>query len=225
VGIEGHRATADGLLIRLRPELRGVSGTSFMDRSQALFLLLSGALLAADPAPRKIKVNARVLGADELKRLEMVEKAYGFRLSERFEYWYDNGSGAIGLWQAPTAGFLPAGLQLGGTVPADASAGNTGVFINGRQLHAVDVMVLQTFMAVARGRWWVNGQGYFGVEGNPQPVGNVIALAQMAARRPGARQNGWSRHYDAGGYRSDIGGDSSFLYFTDSKGNSVFIDR
>src|SRR5262245_15915385 len=54
-------------------------------------------------------------------------------------YWYDKISGAFGLQGGPTLGFNVPGLDLGGPLQADASRGNTGVFVNGRDLPVKDV--------------------------------------------------------------------------------------
>src|SRR6266540_1234336 len=63
-------------------------------------------------------------------------------------YWYDAMSGAWGYQGGPTAGFTLPGIRLGGMLRADASNGNTGVFINGRELHFQDVIGLRQFCQV-----------------------------------------------------------------------------
>jgi hypothetical protein len=42
------------------------------------------------------------------------------------------------------------------------------VFINGRQLHMMDVAALMQITQVYQGRWWVDAQGNFGAEGGPR---------------------------------------------------------
>jgi hypothetical protein len=64
-----------------------------------------------------------------------------------------------------TLAALPAGLEFGGPIP-----GGTGVFINGRELHPLDVAGRSQIVPVLRGRYWVDGNGNFGVEGGP-PAG------------------------------------------------------
>ncbi|MFO0746886.1 MAG: hypothetical protein U1F43_14620 [Myxococcota bacterium] len=120
-------------------------------------------------------------------------------------YWYDNGSGAAGLWGGPTRGFLGAGLGLGGALPANASGGGsgrlTGVFINGRELHPLDVQGLTAMLGQSPwpGQWWVDGQGNFGPVGSPA-VGNLVVLASQ-------RQRGGQSYY-----KSDVGtGSSTFV--------------
>ena len=100
------------------------------------------------------------------------------------DFWYDNRTGAAGLWQGPTLGVLPAGLELGGTMPANCSGGRTGVFINGREIHPTDVMTLSSFMLVFPGRYWADANGNFGFEGGPA----LANLYLLAANRQPAQQ-------------------------------------
>lgn len=104
-------------------------------------------------------------------------------------YWYDKLCGAWGVDGGPTAGWMAAGLDLGGPLPADASHGNTGVFINGRELHAQDVVGLMQITPVYRGRWWVDSQGTFGAEGGPA-IGNLRLLAQQRQKAGAVYANG-----------------------------------
>jgi hypothetical protein len=61
----------------------------------------------------------------------------------------------------------------------DASHGDTGVFINGRQLHRVDVARLMQLGPVNKGRCWMDAQGNIGLEGQPA-FGNVWVAAARA---------------------------------------------
>ena len=91
----------------------------------------------------------------------------------------------VGLEGGPTLGFIPAGLDVGGPLQADASGGGTGVFINGREIHPVDVAGLQQLTPVVPGRYWVDARGLCGYEGNPTPILDLAALAQAARSRSG----------------------------------------
>jgi hypothetical protein len=110
----------------------------------------------------------------------------------RGRYWYDPMSGAWGAEGHETVGFILPGYDFG-PLAADASAGNTGVFINGREINMVEAASLQrTFGAVYQGHWWLDGcTGNYGLEGNPMPMGNIIAAlrAQNSARNG---DNFWS---------------------------------
>jgi len=126
-------------------------------------------------------------------------------------YWYDRVSGAWGMDGGPTAGWIMPGLELGGPLPADASGGATGVFINGRELHPLDVAALMRLGPVYQGRWWVDAQGTFGPEGGP-PMGNLWLLAQQRGMRPG---QAWS-HYSKDG-NSFVGGDGNGCTYFNSR--------
>ncbi len=153
---------------------------------------------------RQISFNGRPATKQDLEILTRFERAWGMQVPSG-RYWYDNTSGAAGLWGGPTRGFLGAGLALGGAqLQADASVGSngthTGVFINAREIHPLDVQGLTQLLGQAPwpGRWWVDGQGNFGPEGGG-PLGNLL---QLAARRQG------SNSY----YKSDTGtGASTFV--------------
>jgi hypothetical protein len=85
-------------------------------------------------------------------------------------------------------------LDLGGPLQADASRGNTGVFINGRELNQQDVTALMRITPVYRGRWWVDGSGTFGAEGGPA-LGNLWQLARQRGMLPG---KSWSMYANGG---------------------------
>lgn len=155
---------------------------------------------------RKITFNDRAATASDFAILAQFEKAWGVQIPSG-NYWYDAISGAAGQWGGPTRGFLYPGLALGGgTVPANASGGGqgniTGVFINGREIHPLDAQGLTSFLGQPPwpGRWWVDGQGNFGLQGQP-PIGNLLMIANQ-------RRSGGSSSY----YRRDAAtGSSTFV--------------
>jgi hypothetical protein len=60
-------------------------------------------------------------------------------------------------------------LALGGALAADASRGNSGVFINGRQITAGEKSYIEQLCQtpVAPSRYWVMANGAGGYEGQP----------------------------------------------------------
>lgn len=138
-------------------------------------------------------INGRRLSDQDIETL-----ARTFQVQVRDgNYWYDRMNGSWGPQGGPTAGFIMAGLNLGGSLREDASNGDTGVFINGRQLHRVDVARLRQIGPVYPGRCWMDAQGNIGLEGQPA-FGNVwVAAAQ--AFGGGGKKEGILSTYDKTG--------------------------
>ncbi len=95
-------------------------------------------------------------------------------------YWYDAVSGLWGQEGGPNLGQMVPGLDLGGALKADASGKGSGVFINGREIHAIEVLQLMEYFGgpIQAGRYWLQADGVGGVEGqaasftlNPQQTG------------------------------------------------------
>lgn len=160
-------------------------------------------------ATRSVFINGAPLRDEQL---QSIEQAYRARVPDG-RYWYDRVCGAWGMEGGPQVGIPVAGLDLGSPLRADASNGNTGVFVNGRELHALDVQRLSALVGtVIPGRRWVDAQGNFGPEGRP-PLGNLFLIAQ--ARWAGAggasgeilTQSGWLVSDGSGfiGFQGSIG--------------------
>jgi hypothetical protein len=167
------------------------------------FITLLGLILAGS---RALSAQERRIVVNQVRLTDQTVAGFERRWNIHLQdgtYWYDRVSGAWGLEGGPTAGWIMPGLELGGRLRADASHGNTGVFVNGRELHMQDVMALMQFMQVQRGRWWVDGRGYFGAEGGPV-VGNLWVLARQRGLRAG---KAWSAYSSDG--NSFVGGDGN----------------
>ena len=136
---------------------------------------------------RRLRFNATDLDERGLKVIGQLETYTGSRLPDG-DYWYDAISGASGPWGGGAFVLLPPGLPLGGALRADASGGGsgyvTGVFVNGRELHADDIANLRRFMQPLPGRYWVDATGNGGLEGGP-PLFNLYVLMQAAERSHG----------------------------------------
>jgi len=156
---------------------------------------------AASPSPGKEstvfinQVAATRAQLDELRQTYGAEPPPG-------RYWYDPHSGLYGLWGHEAAGYIRPGHQFP-PVPAEASDGHTGVFINGRQLNMNEAMYLQRiFGVVYQGRWWLDGQtGNLGAEGNDMPIANLVVAIQQTQRSAGA-----GKEYN---YRDNLSGTSA----------------
>jgi|SRR6185312_8049162 len=127
--------------------------------------LISAHALAAEP----VIVNGQALPIETVRALD---QAYGIVPGR---YWYDSFSGAWGFEGGPIAGQIMPGLRLGGPLRADASRGNTQVFVNGRELTMVEVEGLQACgITVYRVRYWMNALGIGGIE-DGRPTLNLAA--------------------------------------------------
>jgi hypothetical protein len=136
------------------------------------------------PIERDVVVNNRRLTDAELAT---IEQSYRVHIEDA-AYWYDASSGAWGIEGGPTRGFIYSGLKLGGPLNAGASGGGTNVFVNGRELHPLDVNGLRRCMQVDTGRYWVGADGVGGYEGGP-PLFNLMSLC--GANAHGDRPGGW----------------------------------
>ena len=96
------------------------------------------------------------------------------------QYWYDPISGLYGNWGREPIGYIRAGHPYG-SAPPNASNGNTGIFLNGRQINIAELAQWQTLFKqrIVPGRYWLDGNtGNVGAEGNSTPTGNVRAAMQ-----------------------------------------------
>ena len=159
----------------------------------------------------QVFVNGSALTREQVASLE---RAYGVPV-QAGRYWYDQTAGLWGKEGMSPTGQIHPGLNLGGTLKADASAGKTGVFINGRELTAVEVTQLQhMFGVILPGRYWLNAQGIGGYEGGPAQFN----LAASAGKKGGGMYGGWNRTTPGG----HLGGDDNCSYFFDpNSGASV----
>jgi hypothetical protein len=141
---------------------------------------------------------------------------YGIRMASGM-YWYDPISGAWGLRGSPTLGFTHPGLRLGGRLQANASGGNSGVFINGRQLDWREAQFVNQFVPLAPGRYRLDAFGNWGYEGG-LPWCN---LRQIALSASGRGRGPWSHRSPM--LDSSVGGDGQgFMYYID-KDSSVIV--
>jgi len=146
--------------------------------------LIFSALLACFATPHASAGTGVFVNGRELTRRQVAELllTYG-SVAPPDHYWYDSRSGLWGREGGEPLGFLMPGHNFGPLSP-DASRGNTGIYINGRQINMVEADYLRHVLgAVYRGRWWLDGRtGDFGQEGNPVPVGNMLAAVRASQR-------------------------------------------
>jgi hypothetical protein len=141
----------------------------------------------AGASQRHIYINGKHLSGRELALIEQMENAAGNgqRLPDG-SYWYDARSGAWGVEGHEAIGIMMPQLPLGGELSPRASNGNTGVFVNGRELNFADVQTLGQCTPVYRGRFWIDHRGFGGVEGGPAQFHLPSLCAQARAGGQGA---------------------------------------
>lgn len=150
-----------------------------------LFLLL-GAVLALTAGPAWSQPSGVIINDHRLSMKELAQLGGAIPAGN---YWYDSTAGFWGHVGGPTEGQNLPGYTIG-RLRADASAGNTGVYINGRELTFVEVAWLSRQVPVQRGRFWMNPQGVFGYEGGG-PLGRIMLGAQNSGgRRPSLSERG-----------------------------------
>jgi len=139
---------------------------------------------------RSVQINGKAISDHDI---QVFEQTYRLKIKDG-TYWYDAKTGAWGMMGGPCAGIMMAGLNVGAPMPENASHGNTGTFINGRQLHWLDVVRLRMVLpAVWPGRYWMDAHGNFGFEGGPMLSNIWVAAAQTAqARNSGGGGGGGS---------------------------------
>jgi hypothetical protein len=115
-------------------------------------------------------------------------------------YWYDATCGAWGVEGGPTAGFIYPGLNLPRPMPVDISQGGTGIFINGREIHALDQRALQQiFGTTIPGRYWLDARGNLGPEGGGAIANLAAAIAAGKGGQSGSVTHGYGKAYGSRG--------------------------
>ena len=157
----------------------------------------SKAALQEDVA-HAVYINNKMLTAKQRRELTAV---YGVP-PRPGRYWYDSASGSYGIWHGLSLGVILAGHDFG-KIPEDASDGNTGVFINDRELPEADVLFLEWVFNVPRqpGRYWQDALGNIGYEGDPTPLVNLYAVYQqrIQSRFYGSGDNYWAGNFGSYG--------------------------
>lgn len=150
----------------------------------------SGSRPAAVAAPAASVVFINQVEATQAQ-LDELQQTYG-AVPPPGRYWYDPRSGLYGVWGHEAAGYVKPGHNFG-PLPANASNGNTGVFINGREINLTEAAFFQRiFGAVYQGRWWLDGtNGNVGQEGSNVPLANIVLALQQAQQAAGGGGYRW----------------------------------
>jgi hypothetical protein len=160
-------------------------------------------LLSSQASPQRfftirerVLINGEPLAGSQINDME---QRYG--LAPRpGRYWYDSKSGMYGVVGFPAYGFMMPGHDLG-PVSSQASNGNSGVRINGRELCISEwslwSLMLQSL--IQEGAYWLDASGNIGLEGQSQPIRNLATIASSQGGNGGQQSDGfWSSRWSAG---------------------------
>jgi len=153
----------------------------------------------------EVRINGLVMTPELLQEFETV---YGLKPVPG-NYWYDSRSGLYGLMGRQAAGMMLPGHILG-EMPEDASNGDTGIFMNGRNLAAAEVNYISILLQspAIPGRYWLDAYGNCGIEGLPMPLVNFYEVSRLRFGSGGG-DNFWSSHFSAG--NSDTGNSRGYV--------------
>lgn len=144
-----------------------------------------------------VRINGSELTPEQLQEFEAlcgVKPVPG-------DYWYDAISGLYGTMGQQAMGMMMPG-HLFGQLPGNASNGDTGVFMNGRNLTALEVNYINLLIGTQAlpGRYWLDAFGNCGVEGLLNPLVNFYEVSRFRFGSSG--DNFWSSHFSAGNFDS-----------------------
>jgi len=179
----------------------------------ALFIIFQGSSISYAGA-NEVVINGSSLNAEQLMQLQQLVGPVNSG-----EYWYDPISGLWGYKGGPYSGQILPGLNLGGPLQADASGRGTGVFINGREIHLMEVAALQqSFGYINPGRYWLNAQGIGGYEGGPPQFNLAVSQNQGGG---GGGWGGGEPGYNVNAAGASLGSDGNCSYAMMPDGSSV----
>jgi hypothetical protein len=148
-----------------------------------------------------VVINGNILSEEQLSELEAIYSVKPLPGN----YWYDSACGLYGVVGYAAYGFMLSGHELG-ELDSNASNGDTGVFVNGRELPQLEWAVWSQLLGyvIQPGRYWLDENGNAGYEGNPIPTENLYMAAQRNySDGSGGGDNIWSTRFSAGNYDSN----------------------
>jgi hypothetical protein len=150
----------------------------------------------------KVIVNGITLSSSDVAELKTL---YGFE-PQPGSYWYDARCGLYGVVGYPAYGVMYAGHDFG-SLSSTVSNGNTGVYLNGRELPQEELYYWSQLLGswIQPGSYWLDQNGNAGYEGSDVPLVNLYIAAQNNSSSPtgGNGDNFWSTNFSAGNSNSN----------------------
>lgn len=147
-------------------------------------------------------INNTILSKTQIQE---IKNRYGVE-PKPGNYWYDPLSGLYGVVGFPSYGFMYPGHDFG-ALSRNASAGNTGVIVNKRELPQLEWAIWSYILGyyIPAGSYWLDAQGNVGNEGSGIPVVNLFAAARKNsyAGQGNGGDNFWSSRFGAGNSNAD----------------------
>jgi len=138
-------------------------------------------------------------------QIQEIKNRYGIE-PKPGNYWYDPLSGLYGVVGFPSYGFMYPGHNFG-ALSRNASAGNTGVIVNKRELPQLEWAIWSYILGyyIPAGSYWLDAQGNVGNEGSGIPVVNLFMAAQKNSYsgKGNGGDNFWSSRFGAGNSNAD----------------------